>query len=459
MKVPSRSLCATVLAGLATIACGHADVESAVEETSSAEEILSMPATAEARVAADRARWGDHYADRMALFLEETPHLAPGGTVFLGDSITEGFPLDAVFPGQNVVNRGIGGDTIEGLTERLDVCVEALAPRRVYVMIGTNNLWWASPNATTDDLAALCATLLDRLRAAAPQALVTVQSVLPSSGDAAGMNPRTRALNERLKQLAESRGMIYLDLQPLMADSEGRLRDEFTTDGIHLTAAGYEAWLEGLLPPEEFFDAALNLWARSQDLYLPARVANAVDPPREGQYPGSRGPDELIVYTPAYGHSTTGTNEWGFEAVVDNGTVVAAGGNDSAIPAHGFVVSGHGRAAQWVDNNLKPGVRVVLDGRTVRREPASTGSLNSEERLAAMRTDTLSAALTLRERGAAQETLSEASALLREILALRREPAGATPERLAALEHRVGALQRALEGEPGLPAAPQAVQH
>ena len=44
------------------------------------------------------ARRGKHYARRLALFLEDTPKQKPGGTVFVGDSITEGFPLDRAFP-------------------------------------------------------------------------------------------------------------------------------------------------------------------------------------------------------------------------------------------------------------------------------------------------------------------------------------------------------------------------
>jgi uncharacterized lipoprotein YddW (UPF0748 family) len=84
-----------------------------------------------------------------------------------------------------------------------------------------------------------------------------------------------------------------------------------------------------------------------------------VDPSADGPYPGNRGADELIVYTPAGGRTTTGTNNWGTEAVVRAGVVVAAGGNDTAIPADGFVVSGHGEAARWIARELVPGTPVV----------------------------------------------------------------------------------------------------
>lgn len=42
-----------------------------------------------------------------------------------------------------------------------------------------------------------------------------------------------------------------------------------------------------------------------------------VDPPLGGQeFPGGRGPNQMVIYTPAYGSPETGTNAWGAEAVV-----------------------------------------------------------------------------------------------------------------------------------------------
>lgn len=73
-----------------------------------------------------------------------------------------------------------------------------------------------------------------------------------------------------------------------------------------------------------------------------------------------RGENKLIIYTPENG-ATTGTNEWGCEAVVDGGTVVSVGGNDNAIPSGGFVVSGHGKKKDWIKNNIVVGMRASYD--------------------------------------------------------------------------------------------------
>lgn len=91
---------------------------------------------------------------------------------------------------------------------------------------------------------------------------------------------------------------------------------------------------------------------------------DAIDPQKQGNinsyYPGLRGPNQLIVYTPAYG-LRTGTNEFGTEAIIENNMVVRLNGADSIIPKNGFVVSGHGKAKNWIMKNLQIGTKVYID--------------------------------------------------------------------------------------------------
>lgn len=80
----------------------------------------------------------------------------------------------------------------------------------------------------------------------------------------------------------------------------------------------------------------------------------------------TRGTDMLIVYTPGPGRTTTGTNQWGYEVVVEDGYVVQVGGNNSSIPQNGFVVSAHGAAIPWLQEQLPVGAQVTLNGRQLR---------------------------------------------------------------------------------------------
>ena len=77
-------------------------------------------------------------------------------------------------------------------------------------------------------------------------------------------------------------------------------------------------------------------------------------------YPGLRGANQLVVYTPAFGYRTN-TNEFGTEAVITGDTVSSLSGADSLIPANGIVISGHGRAKKWINENVMVGSKISID--------------------------------------------------------------------------------------------------
>lgn len=87
---------------------------------------------------------------------------------------------------------------------------------------------------------------------------------------------------------------------------------------------------------------------------------NAESNPKGAYYPGFRGANQLLIYTKAYGERT-GTNEFGIEAIIQNNRVVKIGGADSLIPGGGIVISGHGKAKQWILTNLIEGAKITIN--------------------------------------------------------------------------------------------------
>jgi len=415
-----------------------ADTVNSASETKTS---LAAPSEIEARVADARKRRGDHYANLLHRFLEDTPRRQPGGIVFLGDSITEGFPTDQAFPGENVINRGIGGDRILGVKERLDVSVADLKPSRVYLMISINDLL-GSPQTPLEEFSRQYAELLDALKAAAPQARIIVQSVLPLSGNFAPHNERVLRFNAMIRPLAEARGMEWLDLHPAMGDKSGLFRREYTSEGLHLTLAGYVAWLEVIMPREKFLDHVIALgplWKKRHGTTFPV---TAVNPTGDGPYPGGRGPDQMIIYTPACGRASTGTNPWGMEAEVRKGTVTRVEGNDNAIPSDGFIVSGHGDAATWISITMRPGTKVSYTETELRIQPAAVENLDPAERLAALRSRYFTVLADLSGRKAPEETMTRVRALYDDIRSI--DPA--IPESAETVT-RVSKLLDAFEGK------------
>ncbi len=85
-----------------------------------------------------------------------------------------------------------------------------------------------------------------------------------------------------------------------------------------------------------------------------------INPANDTTFPGGRGVNQLVMYTEHYGKSTTGTNDYGVEAVVRNGIVVAIGGNNSRIQKGRIILSGHGTARAWLLENAKIGADITI---------------------------------------------------------------------------------------------------
>jgi len=183
-----------------------------------------------------------HQARRVSAF--EAFPLVPDDVVFLGDSITEGGPWEELFPGVRTRNRGIGGDTSEGVLRRLDQVTRA-APSKVFVLIGTNDLFRGAAEA---EVVSNIEEILDRVKEESPDTEVYLQSVLPR---AASDRASVEALNARLAEVAGERGAAWVDLYPSFLDPEtGGIRAELSNDELHLLGPGYSLWkeqIEGLV--------------------------------------------------------------------------------------------------------------------------------------------------------------------------------------------------------------------
>jgi lysophospholipase L1-like esterase len=172
---------------------------------------------------------------RLVSSFEALP-IAPDDVVFLGDSITEGGAWEELFPGIRVRNRGIGGDTADGLLRRLEQVTEG-QPAKLFLMIGTNDLFRGDSEA---EIVADIEEILEQVRDESPDTELYVQSVLPR---AAAYRERVEGLNARLAEVAGEIGVGWVDLYPVFLDSEsGAIRAELSNDALHLLGPGYILW-------------------------------------------------------------------------------------------------------------------------------------------------------------------------------------------------------------------------
>ena len=190
---------------------------------------------------------GDYYFAKRAQ--HELVAVQPQNSVMLGNSLTERGNWAEYLQDSLVLNRGIGGDCVAGMTARLGAIV-AGKPRAIFLMAGVNDLIFSK--ITPEALLEQYERLLDAIRTASPQTTVFVQSLLPldeAQNEAyfAGKNTRIEAFNALLREMARRRRLGYIDIRSRM-ERDGKMPAEYTVDGIHLNAAGYAVWADALRP-------------------------------------------------------------------------------------------------------------------------------------------------------------------------------------------------------------------
>ncbi len=176
--------------------------------------------------------------------------------VFLGDSLTEGWPGAAYFPlldrrlsRHGLLNRGRAGDTVSDLLSR--VRHEGLEPVDcAFIWVGANDAvmgaWDASEAGSgwswPERLARLAGDyeeLLEWTEARAPRIVVVRPLVLEAEGSV--WEDRATEVAEAITRIALSRGSCrVLDLRPSFATAAEDGDGPFTTDGVHFTDAGAE---------------------------------------------------------------------------------------------------------------------------------------------------------------------------------------------------------------------------
>ena len=195
-------------------------------------------------------KFGTYYDQRELLF--EAMPTSQNDIIFLGNSITDGGEWAELFQNANCKNRGISGDVTDGVLNRLETVTKG-QPAMIFLMIGTNDLNWGRSN---DSIAANLRRIIQRIKAETPRTHLVVQSILPTNdcyGLFTGHTKRYQdvaLVNAMLKDIADEEDVDYLDLYRHFANEEGKMNPEYSNDGLHLNAAGYQLWKD--IVDEEF---------------------------------------------------------------------------------------------------------------------------------------------------------------------------------------------------------------
>lgn len=168
-----------------------------------------------------------------------------GQIVLFGDSITELFKVEWLdgCSDLKVYNRGISGDTSDRLLERLEDNLLNIAPSKVFLLIGVNDL---SRGAEPGLILAAIQMIISVIRIVLPETEVILECVYPVHLEGTQFNQTydvstgVRKLNILLKNFAQENNIPCIDLTEELQDEHGYLDSRYTYDGLHPNEEGYK---------------------------------------------------------------------------------------------------------------------------------------------------------------------------------------------------------------------------
>jgi lysophospholipase L1-like esterase len=193
--------------------------------------------------------------DLRARFAQQNQTAKKGQIVFVGSSLMEIFPIEKMQQGLGldklIYNRGIRATTTAELLRAMDVCIFDLAPSKIFINIGTNDLGFGVPEAT---FLANYDEILRQIQEKLPKTQVFVMAYYPVNAVAnfgeseaeheALFATRTNEILElassKVARLAQKYHFEFINVNAGLTDADGNLRKELTFDGGHMVPAGYE---------------------------------------------------------------------------------------------------------------------------------------------------------------------------------------------------------------------------
>ena len=179
--------------------------------------------------------------------------------VFMGNSITIGWlqTNPNFFKDKNYVNRGISGQTTPQMLVRFRADVVDINADVVVILAGTNDIAGNTGPVTLKMIANNLKSMTEIAQANGIKVILC--SVLPAYDYpwSPGKKPNIKIpkLNSMIKDFAKESGAFYLDYFKALNDGNNGIIGEYSNDGVHLTAKGYQV-LEPML--EKALDKVLN---------------------------------------------------------------------------------------------------------------------------------------------------------------------------------------------------------
>ena len=223
----------------------------AIEQMSAAAKPLGSTIAAPRNYTADwmsLAEWYEHHASDV-----RAAESGEASIVFLGDSITQGWPdeiLVDAFKSHKIANFGIGGDLTQNLIWRLQNGARGtLKPKVVVQLIGVNNMY-DDPSAPGFVFAGVKAAT-EEAQKAFPDARFLVIGVLPADTKNVPDPALLAELNQKIEAMCETSSRLHYTSHADIFLKDGSINTELMPDKLHPNREGYQRWITVLKPEVE----------------------------------------------------------------------------------------------------------------------------------------------------------------------------------------------------------------
>ncbi len=180
-----------------------------------------------------------HAIERRFAIAQQAKIVPHDGVVLVGDSLTGQAYLPALC-GLAVFNAGISGAKLADVVPLVKDVADAMEPRLLILMIGTNDaLGDTNMAAWETSLAGLMQATMQRTRLL----VVTPPPMNNALHDAPRIAARLAQLQASVRTVAARLGVGTIDLAAAFGPN---LAADETVDGIHFSPAGYAVWRQAL---------------------------------------------------------------------------------------------------------------------------------------------------------------------------------------------------------------------
>lgn len=187
---------------------------------------------------AERAQLVKEYTEAKIAAYEKENEINPDfEVIFLGDSLTDGCDIGKYYGEYVASNRGIGGDTICGLLDRIEVSAYDADPQVIVLLIGGNDVLGGK---SAESIFTNYEKVITGLQQHLPETKIVWCSLTCLGNRWAKHNDTCILYNQKIKLLANKYGCTFVDLYtPLCNVETGEIYEKYTQEGVHLTHEGY----------------------------------------------------------------------------------------------------------------------------------------------------------------------------------------------------------------------------